>query len=189
MGGLDGTGNSLANILVGNENANRLDGGAGNDRPEGNDGDDTLLGGIGNDLLFGGAGSDHLEGGGKDRLDGGHGNDELVGSTRALLTGGADADSFVVGPGVTKVTIANFTTADGDVLVLRDVLKGFDPATSDIADFVRLTGKGSTVQVAVDPEGDGTSYAKIATVQGDLGTDLHALINDGHIAVETTSVS
>lgn len=188
-GGLEGTGNALANILVGNDDANRLDGGAGNDRLEGNGGDDTLLGGAGNDLLFGGDGSDQLEGGGgKDRLDGGAGNDELVGSTRATLTGGADADSFVLGPDVAKVTVTDFTTADGDVLVLRDVLKGYDPSTSDIADFVRLTGKGSTVRVAVDPEGDGSSYAKIATVRGDLGTDLHALLDSGHIAIDTSPV-
>jgi Ca2+-binding RTX toxin-like protein len=189
-GGIDGTGNERANILVGNDAANRLDGGAGNNRLEGNGGDDVLLGGTGKDLLLGGAGNDHLEsGGGKDKLDGGLGDDELVAGSRSSLTGGADADSFVLGPGVIKVTLTDFTTADGDVLVLRDVLKGYDPATSDIADFVRLTGKGSTVQVAVDPEGDGTGYAKIATVRGDLGTDLHALINDGHIVVEAAPVS
>ena len=171
-GAADGAGNELANILVGNDAANRLDGGAGKD------------------LLLGGAGNDHLEsGGGKDKLDGGAGDDELFAGSRSSLTGGADADSFVLGPDITKVKITDFTSTDGDVLTLQDVLKGYDPATSDIADFVRLTGKGSTVQVAVDPEGDGTSYAKIATVRGDLGTDLHALLDGGHIAVETTPVS
>ena len=189
-GAADGTGNELANILVGNDAANRLDGGAGKNRLEGNGGDDVLLGGTGKDLLLGGAGNDHLEsGGGKDKLDGGAGDDELFAGSRSSLTGGADADSFVLGPDITKVKVTDFTSSDGDVLTLRDVLKGYDPATSDIADFVRLTGKGSTVQVAVDPEGDGTSYAKIATVRGDLGTDLHALLDAGHIVVETTPVS
>lgn len=40
---LNGTGNGLANTLVGNSGANRLDGGAGNDRMEGGAGDDTYV--------------------------------------------------------------------------------------------------------------------------------------------------
>lgn len=52
---IDGTGNSLDNVIRGNTNANRLDGGAGAD---------TLLGGAGNDRLIGGLGTDSLSGGG-----------------------------------------------------------------------------------------------------------------------------
>lgn len=51
---LNGTGNSLDNIITGNTGANTLNGGAGND---------TLNGGDGNDLLIGGAGADALNGG------------------------------------------------------------------------------------------------------------------------------
>jgi Ca2+-binding RTX toxin-like protein len=47
--GLAGTGNALANLLVGNSGADSL---------TGLDGDDTLVGGAGNDTLFGGAGND-----------------------------------------------------------------------------------------------------------------------------------
>jgi len=46
---LNGTGNSLANVLTGNSGANRLSGGAGND---------TLNGGAGNDTMIGGTSSD-----------------------------------------------------------------------------------------------------------------------------------
>jgi len=49
--GLNGTGNSVANILVGNSGANILSGGAGND---------TLDGGLGNDTLNGGLGADNF---------------------------------------------------------------------------------------------------------------------------------
>lgn len=46
---IDGTGNALANVIIGNGGANRLSGGAGADR---------LNGGLGNDVLNGGAGVD-----------------------------------------------------------------------------------------------------------------------------------
>ncbi len=48
-GSVNGTGNSLANVITGNGAANTLSGG---------DGNDTLAGGKGNDILNGGAGSD-----------------------------------------------------------------------------------------------------------------------------------
>lgn len=46
---LNGTGNSLDNILIGNPGNNRLDGKAGNDRLDGDLGADQLIGGSGND--------------------------------------------------------------------------------------------------------------------------------------------
>lgn len=46
---IDGTGNSLANVLIGNRANNQLTGGAGND---------TLDGGLGNDIMVGGVGDD-----------------------------------------------------------------------------------------------------------------------------------
>jgi len=55
---INGTGNTLANLLTGNTAANLLTGGAGNDTLRGYAGDDTLAGGIGNDSLNGGAGLD-----------------------------------------------------------------------------------------------------------------------------------
>lgn len=53
-GNLQGTGNELANKIVGTAGNNLLQGGAGND---------TLLGGVGDDELIGGAGLDELTGG------------------------------------------------------------------------------------------------------------------------------
>jgi Ca2+-binding RTX toxin-like protein len=55
---INGTGNSLNNILTGNAANNTLDGGAGNDTLIGGLGNDTLVGGLGNDTLTGGAGLD-----------------------------------------------------------------------------------------------------------------------------------
>ena len=57
-GNINGTGNSLANSLVGNTGANVLDGAGGNDTLRGDQGDDVLNGGTGADRLSGNAGND-----------------------------------------------------------------------------------------------------------------------------------
>ncbi len=55
---INGTGNGLANILIGNSANNTLNGGPGTDTLNGGDGNDTLIGGPRADLLTGGAGAD-----------------------------------------------------------------------------------------------------------------------------------
>jgi Ca2+-binding RTX toxin-like protein len=49
---INGTGNTLDNILTGNSANNTLTGGAGNDTLDGGAGNDTMLGGAGNDIYF-----------------------------------------------------------------------------------------------------------------------------------------
>ncbi|MCE4556546.1 calcium-binding protein [Roseateles cellulosilyticus] len=49
---INGTGNTLDNVLTGNSAANNLNGGAGNDTLDGGAGTDTLVGGAGNDTYF-----------------------------------------------------------------------------------------------------------------------------------------
>ena len=55
---IQGTGNSLANMLTGNGAANILKGADGNDTLKGAAGNDKLYGGLGKDLLIGGSGKD-----------------------------------------------------------------------------------------------------------------------------------
>jgi Ca2+-binding RTX toxin-like protein len=55
---INGTGNSLNNILTGNSGNNNLDSGLGADTLIGGAGNDTLTGGVGVDTLIGGAGDD-----------------------------------------------------------------------------------------------------------------------------------
>ncbi|MFN3294993.1 MAG: calcium-binding protein, partial [Gemmobacter sp.] len=55
---LNGTGNALANKIVGNTGNNELTGGAGDDILDGGDGNDTLDGGAGADKMIGGKGDD-----------------------------------------------------------------------------------------------------------------------------------
>ncbi len=66
---INGTGNTLNNLIAGNSANNNLNGGTGNDALNGGAGNDTLIGGTGNDTLIGGAGKDTLTGGtGSDRF-------------------------------------------------------------------------------------------------------------------------
>ncbi len=58
--GVNGTGNSLANVMDGNAVANSLRGMAGNDTISGLGGNDTLDGGTGNDTMMGGLGNDTI---------------------------------------------------------------------------------------------------------------------------------
>ena len=60
---INGSGNTLNNVITGNAAANTLSGDAGSDQLLGGLGDDTLDGGIGNDILNGGAGNDVMRGG------------------------------------------------------------------------------------------------------------------------------
>jgi Ca2+-binding RTX toxin-like protein len=55
---IDGTGNSIANLITGNGSGNRLDGGKGDDTLTGGAGDDRLIGGLGKDVLIGGKEND-----------------------------------------------------------------------------------------------------------------------------------
>lgn len=55
---IGGTGNGVANTIIGNAGNNLLKGAGGNDRLDGGAGNDALLGGTGTDKLIGGAGND-----------------------------------------------------------------------------------------------------------------------------------
>jgi serralysin len=57
-GSINGTGNTLANVLYGNDGANILSGLAGADSLVGYGGNDTLVGGTGRDTMTGGLGND-----------------------------------------------------------------------------------------------------------------------------------
>ncbi|UNU26074.1 bluetail domain-containing putative surface protein [Microcoleus vaginatus] len=63
IAGINGTGNTVANIISGNPGNNTLNGLAGNDNLNGAAGDDILNGNEGNDRLNGGPGADQMTGG------------------------------------------------------------------------------------------------------------------------------
>lgn len=83
---INGTGNTLANILTGNNAANKLYGGGGSDK---------LLGGGGNDLLSGGTGKDYLTGGaGNDVFDFNTISETTTGTSRDVINGFSAGDKI-----------------------------------------------------------------------------------------------
>ena len=116
------SGSSWNDTLYGDSGNDYLYGEDGEDDLYGNDGDDTLYGGADDDAIFGHSGDDALYGGsGDDYLDGGSGTN--------LLYGGADADVFNLNERewgriyfrpVTTDIVVDFSSADGDHLVLRN---------------------------------------------------------------------
>ena len=135
---VDGTGNTLTNVMIGNDLNNILSGLAGNDSLIGGGGDDSLIGGVDNDTLDGGAGNDTLDGGsGIDRMAGGAGNDiYVVNSSSDVVTESASAGTdtvqsvvtYTLGANVENLTLilAGTATINGTGNTLSNVLIGND---------------------------------------------------------------
>jgi Ca2+-binding RTX toxin-like protein len=107
---INGTGNTLNNVITGNSANNTLNGGAGNDTLNGGQGADILIGGTGVNQLYGNEGNDILSSDaaatGGSGYEGGTGND--------TITGGQQNDTyrFNIGDGqdtITDVGLAGFT--------------------------------------------------------------------------------
>jgi trimeric autotransporter adhesin len=134
-GALNGTGNTLNNLMDGNSLSNTLDGGGGHDDLSGSGGADSLVGGAGNDTLDGGSGIDTMKGG--------TGNDTyIVNETDSVIEaagGGVDlvkttVDGLVLAANVENLTLqgaalhgagnalANYITGNG----LGNSLTGID---------------------------------------------------------------
>lgn len=130
---IDGTGNSLDNMIIGNVANNSLYGGFGADVLYGGDGDDYIDGGTiseydtSNDTLIGGNGNDYLLGGkGNDVLIGDDGNDALHGySGNDSLYGGAGNDTLYGGTG----NDTYYVDSSGDV-VTENLNEGIDTVNS-----------------------------------------------------------
>lgn len=166
-----------------------LSGDAGDDRLWGEDGNDVLSGGAGVDALYGGLGNDVLAGGdGVDKLSGEAGDDILNGGLGVdSLYGGLGADLFVID--VTAFgapdTIKDLNLAEGDRLLLDNILTGFDPLADDLSAFVSFVQAGAQTTVMVDRDGAGaaeTSQA-VAVLKGVTGLDLLALYDTGQMTV------
>uniref|UniRef100_A0A8J7CZN8 Putative Ig domain-containing protein n=1 Tax=Desmonostoc muscorum LEGE 12446 TaxID=1828758 RepID=A0A8J7CZN8_DESMC len=128
---INGTGNSLKNVLTGNTAANLLKGEEGNDKLVGGEGNDTLLGGAGNDTLDGGAGNDSL--------DGGAGDDTyIVDSPSDTITEGFNAGkdlvkssvTFVLGDNLENLTLTGTGAINGTGNNLSNIIIGNTGANS-----------------------------------------------------------
>jgi Ca2+-binding RTX toxin-like protein len=162
---LNGTGNSLDNIITGNTANNTLNGGAGND---------VLIGGFGDDILNGGAGDDTLNGGvGADLLVGGLGADTASYASATAAVGvhmGSTTVNYGEAVGDQYVSIENLIGSDfDDELILTagdNIAKGGNGSDqiSALAGNDTLLGEG----------GDDALYASLGndTLFGGTGNDL-----------------
>ncbi|EOR05688.1 calcium-binding protein [Acinetobacter genomosp. 15BJ] len=172
---INGTGNSLANILVGNSANNTLNGGAGNDSLMGGAGNDKLLGGNGHDVLNGGAGSDQYTGGaGADTVI-----YQLLVITDAL--GGNGSDSW------SDFTIGNTATnANADKIDIGDLLVDYtgNYTSANLDSFLKTVVNGSNTQLYIDRDGSGSTFSSsLLLTLNNTNTSLVDLINNQQIVI------
>jgi len=169
-GNLNGTGNTLANTLVGNSGANSLSGGAGNDYITGGSGNDTLNGGAGNDRLIGGAGSDILIGGaGNDIFDFDAVSDSPAGpALRDSINGGFSH-------GFDHIDLA---TIDANTLAAGNQAFSFigSAAFSGVAGQLRYTNYSGNVIIDADVNGDSTADMQILVAGTNFMTSTDVIV-------------
>ncbi|MFS0517930.1 beta strand repeat-containing protein, partial [Nostoc sp. UIC 10607] len=185
---INGTGNSLKNILIGNSAANTLTGEGGND---------SLVGGAGNDSLIGGAGNDTLDGGlGSDTLDGGAGNDiYTVDNLSDVIVEGLNAGtdlvnssvSWVLGNNLEKLTLTGSSAINGTGNSLNNILIGNTGANNlsggDGNDSLfGSSGNDTLLSGAGNDTLDGG--AGIDSLDGGAGNDIYTVDNLSDVIVE-----
>jgi Ca2+-binding RTX toxin-like protein len=131
----------------------------------------TFTGSAANELFTGSSSDDQFTGGG--------GNDFLVG------LGGSD--TFIYHSASEGVdTIVDFTPgAGGDTIDIRDVLAGYTPGVSNIADFVQTTEFAGNSTLRVDANGPvgGANFSDLATLQGVTGLVLQNMLDNHNLVV------
>jgi Ca2+-binding RTX toxin-like protein len=145
---INGTGNSLDNVLTGNSGKNTLTGDLGAD---------TLIGGLGVDTLNGGAG--------KDKFTGGKGNDTLL-----LGSGDGVADIVFYASGDGRDTVRNFVRGNGGDLLSFSGIKSIDVVRVG-ADTQLRVGDGISGNAGF---GKGATLITLVGVIGFTANDLKA---------------
>jgi Ca2+-binding RTX toxin-like protein len=184
-------------ILYGNSGADLLYGGLGKDLLIGGNGNDILFGGTGkedndrfnaDDRIFCGSGDDVAYGGeGNNYLSGYKGNDILdAGSGYGKLYGGEGADTFVFDLYGYDI-VRDFNPAEGDKIELRDILTDYDPLTTVITDFVKISESNGNSYLYIDEDGavNGHEWAWVtARFNSIVGlTDEAALLSTGTLVI------
>ena len=160
MSAINGTGNTLNNVLIGNTGNNVLDGGAGADTLQGGQGNDSLLGGVGNDTYI---------------FALGWGNDTLTDYDTA-----ANTDVISFGAGITS-TGMTFQQVGNDLIC--SVLDGTDSIT------IKNWYLGSAYQVEQFHFADGTtlSASQVSGMANSMAMAM-AMPNQSAISAQLSSV-
>jgi len=107
-----------------------------------------------------------------------------------IMTGGAGEDTFLfdlLGAFNNIDTVTDFSTGEGDVINIADLLSGFyTDGVDDILDFVLFEDSGADTVISVDRDGAGGlfGFQQIAVLTGVNGlTDEEALVTSGNLVV------
>ncbi|MES2443844.1 MAG: Calx-beta domain-containing protein [Pseudomonadota bacterium] len=189
---INGTGNSLANVLVGNAAANTLDGGDGNDIIDGFGGADTMIGGLGDDTFY----VDQL---GDLVVEGANGGYDTIRATisytltgqyvEALLLKG---DAAINGTGnkldntLTGNVAAN-TLNGGEGNDTIDGGEGADTMNGGLGDDVYFVDQAG--DVAVELNGQGTDTVNASVTYSLVGQFIENLVLTGGNAINGTGNS
>src|SRR5687767_5001278 len=170
--GINGTGNTLGNLISGYSLANKLDGGAGNDDLNGHDGIDTLIGGAGNDTLDGGSG--------KDSMVGGAGNDYYV------VDDLFDVVSEAAGGGTSDrvQTALNGLILAANVEVLQLLGTGDISGTGNDLSNNLWGNDGNNLLIGGKGNDTLTGNGGADTLKGGVGNDTYIIISGGDIVEE-----
>ena len=194
---INGTGNELANTLIGNSGANTLTGGAGNDILDGGAGVDTLVGGNGNDTYYVDESLDVIDEQGPATdidsviasasytLSANLENLTLAGSAHINGTGNALNNTIIGNDGNNAI--------DGGAGV--DILKGGKGDDTYTVDIVKV-GTGSTATAAfqdsvTEVAGQGNDSLVLRGVVGDLSnaTTINLDVNIENLDVSATGIT
>jgi Ca2+-binding RTX toxin-like protein len=179
-GDFTGTGNNVANVIIGGSGNDVLSGLGGNDTIDGGAGNDALDGGAGNDALAGGDGDDTLNGGlGNDTLSGGAGNDTInydfgqgadATDGGSELDGGAGSDTLNVRGTVLGNSLAVVYAGGVLTTVAGGTLAGIESVTADLLDGTDTLNYGTTAEaVTVDLGGSASGFGSIANIENATG--------------------
>ncbi|MBI3896877.1 MAG: putative Ig domain-containing protein [Gammaproteobacteria bacterium] len=161
---INGTGNTLANVITGNSANNSLSGSSGNDTLYGMGGDDSLNGGTGNDTMIGGIGNDTY----------------TVDSTSDIVTENAGEGTDKVNSSVTytltndveNLTLTGSTAINGTGNALDNILTGNSANNT-------LTGNAGNDTL---DGGNGSD-----TMTGGTGNDTYVVTSTGDIVTENAN--
>ena len=134
---------------------------------------DIITGNSSNNLLDGRQGNDIISGGaGVDNLYGREGSDIFLFEAASAFNG--------------NDYIQDFSTVEGDVIDISDLLFGYDPLTDDITDFVMLGENTYDSYIHVDTDGSGgvETFRQILTIENVTGLgDVEDMITNGQLLV------